>query len=98
SVCELYSDGITAQIEDVSTLTKHRSQGLATATVLRALHEARAWGHEMIFLVADADDWPKELYTKLGFTRWETDVMFSRDERAESADSTAPQGAPGATG
>lgn len=67
SVCELYSDGITAQIEDVSTLEKHRSQGLATATVLRALHEAQAWGHELIFLVADTDDWPKELYRKLGF-------------------------------
>lgn len=67
SVCELYSDGVTAQIEDVSTLENHRSKGLATATVLRALHEADAWGHEMVFLVADADDWPKELYTKLGF-------------------------------
>src|SRR5687768_4264797 len=67
SVCELYSDGMTAQIEDVSTLEKHRSKGLATATVLRALHEARAWGHEMVFLVADADDWPKELYAQLGF-------------------------------
>ena len=67
SVCELYSDGMTAQIEDVSTLEKHRGKGLATATVLRALHEANAWGHEMVFLVADADDWPKELYSQLGF-------------------------------
>lgn len=67
SVCELYSDGLTAQIEDVSTLEKHRGKGLATATVLRALHEANAWGHEMVFLVADGDDWPKELYSKLGF-------------------------------
>lgn len=67
SVCELYSDGVTAQIEDVSTLEKHRSKGLATATVLRALHEAKAWGHELVFLVADADDWPRELYSKLGF-------------------------------
>lgn len=67
SVCELYSDGLTAQIEDVSTLEAHRSRGLATATVLRALHEARAWGHEMVFLVADAEDWPKELYGQLGF-------------------------------
>lgn len=67
SVCELYSDGVTAQVEDVLTLEKHRSKGLATATVIRALHEAEAWGHEMVFLVADAGDWPKELYTQLGF-------------------------------
>lgn len=67
SVCELYSDGITAQIEDVNTLSEHRSKGLATAVVLRALHEAQSWGHEMVFLVADDEDWPKGLYGQLGF-------------------------------
>jgi GNAT superfamily N-acetyltransferase len=67
SVCELYSDGITAQIEDVVTLEEHRNKGLARATVLRALHEAEAGGHETVFLVADADDWPKEMYRQLGF-------------------------------
>lgn len=67
SVCELYSDGTTAQIEDVNTLSDHRSKGLGTAVVLRALHEAQACGHEMVFLVADDEDWPKELYARLGF-------------------------------
>jgi len=67
SVCELYSDGLTAQIEDVATLEEHRSKGLAQAVVRRALHEAQTWGHETIFLVADEDDWPKEMYAKLGF-------------------------------
>lgn len=67
SVCELYSDGITAQIEDVGTLEEHRNKGLAKAVVLRALHEAHAWGHETVFLVADDDAWPKRFYGKLGF-------------------------------
>ena len=67
SVCELYSDGLTAQIEDVGTLEEHRGRGLATAVVLRALHEAQAWGHDLVFLLAETDDWPKELYRKLGF-------------------------------
>lgn len=67
AVCELYSDGLTAQIEDVGTLQEHRGRGLATALVLRALHEAQSWGHDLIFLCADDDDWPKELYAKLGF-------------------------------
>lgn len=67
SVCELYSDGLTAQIEDVATLEEHRNKGLGKAVVLRALHEAQTWGHEMVFLVADDEDWPKELYRKLGF-------------------------------
>jgi GNAT superfamily N-acetyltransferase len=67
SYCELYADGRTAQIEDVATLADHRGRGLATAVVLRALAEARATGHDLVFLVAFADDWPKELYAKLGF-------------------------------
>jgi hypothetical protein len=34
---------------------------------MKALEEARAMGHELIFLVADARDWPKEMYRRLGF-------------------------------
>jgi len=78
SVCELYSDGLTAQIEDVATFEEHRGKGLATAVVLRALHEARAWGHETIFLVADADDWPKDLYEQLGFEGMRRTYQFLR--------------------
>lgn len=67
SYCELYEDGSTAQIEDVTTLPEHRGKGLASAVVLCALAEARTGGHDLVFLVADADDWPQELYAKLGF-------------------------------
>ena len=76
AVCELYSDGLTAQIEDVATLEEHRNKGLARAVVSRALAEAQAWGHETVFLVADADDWPKELYAKLGFQEAGTTHQF----------------------
>jgi ribosomal protein S18 acetylase RimI-like enzyme len=65
AACELYSDGRTAQIEDVATLAEHRGRGLARAVVLAALDAAR--GHDFVFIVADADDWPQELYRKLGF-------------------------------
>jgi GNAT superfamily N-acetyltransferase len=64
---DLYSDGLTAQIEDVSTLPDHRGHGYASAVVMRALEEARAGGHGFVFLTADARDWPKELYRRLGF-------------------------------
>jgi ribosomal protein S18 acetylase RimI-like enzyme len=67
SATTLYSDGQTAQIEDVATLPEHRGQGLARALVLHALAQARAGGHDFVFLVADARDWPKELYRRLGF-------------------------------
>ena len=63
----LYSDGAVAQVEDVSTHPRARGRGLARAVVQHAVDLARAERHELIFLVADADDWPRELYARLGF-------------------------------
>jgi len=67
STCELYSDGSTAQIEAVITLEQHRNKGLGRAVVLTALDVALSEGHDFVFLIADDDDWPKEMYIKLGF-------------------------------
>jgi GNAT superfamily N-acetyltransferase len=67
SYCELYSDGSAAQIENVLTLERFRNRGLARAMVSRALDEARDGGHDLVFLLADRDDWPRKLYEKLGF-------------------------------
>lgn len=67
SGCDLYSDGRTAQIESVITLDEHRGKGYATAVVLHAIEEARAAGNGLVFLQADEDDWPRDLYAKLGF-------------------------------
>jgi ribosomal protein S18 acetylase RimI-like enzyme len=84
STCQLYSDGRTAQIEDVQTIEDYRGRGLARATVSLALAEARAAGHDLVFLVADYDDWPKQMYARLGFApaaRW-----FAFTRPAEYAD------------
>jgi ribosomal protein S18 acetylase RimI-like enzyme len=67
SWADLYLDGATAQIEDVATLEPYRGRGYARAVVLRAAVEARAAGADLVFLLADDEDWPKELYRKLGF-------------------------------
>ena len=67
SYCELFSDEQTGQIESVMTLEPYRGRGLAQATVSHALEESLAAGHDLTFLVAEAEDWPKELYRKLGF-------------------------------
>jgi len=67
SSAELFSDGRTAQVEEVQTLPSHRGRGHAKAVVTRAVDEALATGHEFVFLVAAGDDWPKELYKRLGF-------------------------------
>jgi GNAT superfamily N-acetyltransferase len=67
SYCELFSDGRTAQVESVMTLEEFRGRGLATVVVGRAVAAARASGHDLVFLDALEEDWPKELYRKLGF-------------------------------
>ena len=64
---DLYQDGPEAQVEDVGTLPEHRGRGYATAVVLAAIGAARERGAEFVFLVADREDWPKELYGQLGF-------------------------------
>ena len=95
SECSLFSDGRTAQVESVQTLPEYRNRGLARATVARAVAEARAGGHELVFLFADDGDWPKELYRKLGFEPagfvWE----FVRAPTSARPEGTPPAG-PGA--
>jgi GNAT superfamily N-acetyltransferase len=67
AMCELYERGPIAQIEDVNTLEEFRNRGLARAVVGRAAEAAVVGGAELVFLHALDDDWPKELYAKLGF-------------------------------
>ncbi len=64
---DLYLGDGTAQIEDVATVEEHRNQGFASALVLYGLAEARQAQATLVFLVADADDWPMQLYERLGF-------------------------------
>lgn len=64
---DLYSDGRVAQIEDVYTHPDHRGAGHGRAVASLAAAAARDAGHELVFLVADDEDWPKELYGRLGF-------------------------------
>jgi len=67
SYCDLYSDGQTGQIEAVMTLEAYRNRGLARSTVSRALGASRQADNDLTFLLAHRDDWPQELYRKLGF-------------------------------
>jgi GNAT superfamily N-acetyltransferase len=56
-----------AEIDDVQTQEEARGRGYARAAVLAAARAARAEGAEIVFLVADEADWPKDLYRRLGF-------------------------------
>lgn len=91
--CELYLRGDVAQIEDVNTLEEFRGRGVARNVVLRAAEEARRAGASFVFLFADAQDWPRHLYGRLGFdpighsrlfTRWPHD-QTSRDAKSPVA-------------
>jgi ribosomal protein S18 acetylase RimI-like enzyme len=80
STCDLYVDGHTAQVEDVWTRPEERGRGFARALVARAVHEANAAGCDLVWLEADADDWPQELYRKLGFDRVACTYAFYRSD------------------
>ena len=67
-----------AQIEDVATLAPYRGRGLARAVVTAALGEALAAGDELVFILADDGDWPKDWYARLGFVLRGRRYLFTR--------------------
>jgi GNAT superfamily N-acetyltransferase len=79
AMTKLYSDGVTAQVEDVFTLPEWRNRGCARRLIMRAIALAQAAGHERVFIVADDDGWPKHLYSRLGFDPIGRMGMFHRD-------------------
>jgi Acetyltransferase (GNAT) family len=59
-------DGV-AQVEDVVCLHEHRGRGFGRDVVAAATRTALAEHAELLFIVADAGDWPKDLYGRLGY-------------------------------
>jgi ribosomal protein S18 acetylase RimI-like enzyme len=78
SYCELYSRDGVAQIESVMTEPEYRNHGLASAVVLGALAASRQAGADLTFLVAALEDWPRLLYTRLGFDEIGGFTKFTR--------------------
>src|SRR3954452_15335833 len=70
----LEGDGL-GEIDEVTTLERFRRRRLGTAGVEAALGPSLAAGHELTFLVAAANDWPRDWYARMGFEeigwRWE---------------------------
>jgi ribosomal protein S18 acetylase RimI-like enzyme len=84
SACDLYLRGDLAQIEGVITDDAYRNRGFARAVVLRAAAEARSAGSRLVFLQAEEDDWPQELYEKLGFDTVGALSLFLRKPASSS--------------
>jgi GNAT superfamily N-acetyltransferase len=64
---KVYVAGGVAQVEDVGTLEAFRRRGIARAMVSLAVDLALKSDPELVWIAADDEDWPKELYGKLGF-------------------------------
>jgi GNAT superfamily N-acetyltransferase len=67
SACCLFSGEGIGQVEEVVTLPAARGRGLAQTAILAAVAASQEAGHRVTFLSADADDWPRLMYEKLGF-------------------------------
>jgi predicted GNAT family acetyltransferase len=80
SRADLYLDAGSgvAQIEDVLTNPAHTGRGYARAIVADGLRRARAAGCDLVFVVADAQDWPKHLYARLGYATTGRTHVFVR--------------------
>jgi predicted GNAT family acetyltransferase len=72
----VYKAGELAQVEHVVTLSALRGRGVARAMVSLATHLAAE--ADLVWLAADDDDWPKELYVKLGFRPIGRTVVLTR--------------------
>jgi ribosomal protein S18 acetylase RimI-like enzyme len=67
ATCRVWSEGGVAQIESVYTAPEARGRGYARALLSRAIAIARETDPAIVFIVADDDDTPKELYGRMGF-------------------------------
>jgi GNAT superfamily N-acetyltransferase len=79
AISKLRSRGGTAEVEDVYTVPEARGRGFARALVSRAIELAARHGADLVFIVADDNDWPKLLYERLGFRPAGHVWQFHRD-------------------
>ncbi|MEE8603086.1 GNAT family N-acetyltransferase [Euzebya tangerina] len=63
--CHVYRGAGTAQIEQVHVLSEARGHGHGTGLLAKALQVAA--NERLTFLIADADDWPRQWYERWGF-------------------------------
>jgi ribosomal protein S18 acetylase RimI-like enzyme len=75
---ELVMEHGVVQLEALATVERFRRQGHATRVMLRAMDEARRAGARLVFLCADASDWPREFYARLGFDEIGRYLRFTR--------------------
>ena len=79
SIGEVYVVGVTPQAQGT---------GLGKALTIAGIKHLQDAGEHAIMLYVDADNGPAVgLYRKLGFTRWDADVMYAPQEQAGGQES-----------
>jgi ribosomal protein S18 acetylase RimI-like enzyme len=81
AVTKLRTDPMTAWVEDVYTAPEARRRGYARLLVTHASALGAAANPELTFIVADDNDWPKDLYARIGFRPIARTRTFHRDDR-----------------
>jgi GNAT superfamily N-acetyltransferase len=66
SICGIYSDGRTAQLDGLSTLERFRRRRHGRAALAAALHAA-AEENDVVMGVAPTGGWPQAWYERMGF-------------------------------
>ena len=84
AITKVRMDGTVAWVEDVYTVPAERRRGFARALVSHAAWLGQASGHQLTFLSADDDDWPKHLYAGIGFRAVARRWIFHRAEAEPS--------------
>ena len=67
--CELIIDDKTAKIENLLVDPKYQRKGIGTTILKYLVNKAILEGAEIVYLNADEEDTPKDMYLKLGFKK-----------------------------
>ncbi len=73
--CDLFTAQGWGRIDSVVTHPALRRRGVATALIARAIRDSLAMGNEITYLFTDAGGAGEQVYTRLGFTVWATDIF-----------------------
>ncbi len=67
--CDLFIHKGVAKIEDFTVIPKYQRRGYGTAILRHLVHKALDVKCDIIYLVTDEEDTPKNMYQKLGFSK-----------------------------
>lgn len=74
--CDLLLHQGTAKIEDFAVLPEYQRRGIGTTILKHLVKTAYSQGADLVYLIADEEDTPKEMYLKMGFEKVSESYSF----------------------